>query len=390
MSLSDRIHIQNFLKNKEMNEMYLSVFLMSIAQGLVAIFVPIYLYSLHYSISEILFYYFLISAYFLILTPFLIKIISKIGVKHSIGISIPFHIIYFLGLNIIESLPLLFYILPAILSSSLIFHNIGYHLNYMEHSDSERTEKEVSILIILPVIASIASPFIGGFIAFVFGYSYIYIIGSIILSLSIMPLFVTKDQKEKINFKTNEIFKNVIKKENKFLTTSFMAYAATSTIGIVIWPLFLTTLNISTKIIGFIISVTAISTLFFSYFTSDKRNNIENEKESIKKIYIFDTLGWIGRIFVDSSISAFVVESYKTITVRLLHIKWASLSYNIAKKSDYFRFIVSRELTFNISRVLVIPLFILIFNNGLYPFTITFFIASILSLGFVLIVKHSQ
>lgn len=389
MSLHDEAHLQHFLKNKEMNEMYLSVFLMALAQGLISIFVPIYLYFLNYSIPYILFYYFLISLYFIALAPFLIKWIPKIGVKHSMGISVPFYIIYFLGLSILESASWLFYILPAVLATRLIFYNIGYHLNYIEHSDAGGEEKEVSILASIPLVASLLSPLAGGFIAFVFGYSYLYAIGSIILSISMIPLFLTKDQKEKITFKTSDLFKGIVKKENRFLTGSFAGYASTTTIGLVVWPLFLTTLDISIKTIGSIVSITAVLTLILFYFIGEK-NDTKNEKEAIARRSKFYTIGWIARIFADSAFSAFMIDAYKTVTFKLLFVPWASFTYNVAKrKSDYFKFLVSRELTFNISRIIILSILIYIFIVGFYPFVISFLLASLLSLAYSLIIKHS-
>ncbi len=389
MSLHDEAHFHHFLKNKEMNEMYLSVFLMALAQGLISIFVPIYLYFLGYSIPYILFYYFLISFYFVVLAPFLVRGIPKIGVKHSIGISIPFYIIYFLGLSILGSAPWLFFFLPAALAIRTIFYNIGYHLNYIEHSEIGCKGKEVSLLTSMPVIASLLSPLAGGFIVFIFGYSYLYTVGSIILSFSIIPLFLTKDQKEKITFKTSDLFKNIVKKENKFLTASFVGYASTTTIGVIVWPLFLTTLNISTETIGSIVSVTAVLTLILFYFMGGK-DDIKSEKEAIIKRNKLYTIGWIIRIFADSVFSAFLIDAYKSVTFRLLYVPWLSLTYDVAKrKSDYFKFLVSREITFNLSRVLVIPILIWIFTLGFYPFVLAFLLASLLSLAYSLIIKHS-
>ncbi len=388
MSLHDETHLHHFLQNKEMNEMYISVFLMSLAQGLISIFVPIYLYSLNYSIVQILTYFFLVSLFFIILAPFLSKIIGKIGAKHSISLSIPFYIIYFLGLSILDSSPILFYVLPLLLAIRLIFYNIAYHLNYLEHEDSKNRSKEISVLMSMPLVASLLSPFFGGLIINIFDYSFLYVIGAILLSLSILPLFATKDKKENIKFKTKDLFKDIAKKENRNLSLSFMGYASATIIGIIIWPIFLTSLSISAKSIGIIMSSAAIITLILFLFIKEKED-IKTEEKEIKKRTILHTIGWIGRIFADSVFLAFLIDSYKKITFRLLSLPWTSYTYNIAKKRhDYFRFIVSREITFNLSRVLIIPILIWFFNIGFAPFTLSFILAAFLSTGYSLIIKN--
>ncbi len=386
MSLHDETHLHHFLQNKEMNEMYLSVFLMSLAQSIISIFVPIYLYFLGYSIEQILFYFFLISFFVVLFMPYLAQLISKIGVKHSISISIPFYIIYFLGLSILDSSPWLFYILPAVIAVRLALYNTSYHLNYLEHEDAKHREKQVSILLAIPVLASLLAPFFGGLVISAFGYSYLYAVGSILLSVSTIPLLLTKDQKEKMKFKKIDIFKDIINKKRRNISLSFIGYASAATIGMVVWPIFLTTLDISTKYIGMIISFSAILTLIIFYFIEEKKEKELKEKE-IKKRTFLHTLGWIGRMFADSMFLAFLVDFYKKIAFRLLSVPWTTYTYDIAKKQDYFRFIVSREVTFNISRMLFLPILILLFNINLMPFTLSFMLAAVLSLLYAKIVK---
>src|SRR3989344_2213516 len=102
MSLLSHVHTHNFFKNKELNHFYLAVSIMTFADALINIFVPIYLYQLNYPIYKIIFFYFLVSLSFVIFSYHGAKIVSKIGVKHSILWSAPFLMIYYLGLRIIS------------------------------------------------------------------------------------------------------------------------------------------------------------------------------------------------------------------------------------------------------------------------------------------------
>jgi len=337
---------------------------------------------------EILFYNLLMVIFFVILTPFCTKIISRTGIKHAIAISIPFYIMYILGFEILDSNPWLFFVLPALIAAKNIFYNISYHLNFLEHEDADKREKEVSVLVSLPLIASLLSPLFGGFIIYYFGYSYLYIIGAIILSASIIPLLLTKDVKEVPRFQIKEAYRDIYRKENRSSTLSFMGYATAMTIGMVLWPLFLTTVNISTASIGSIVSISAILTIIvFEFLKKKNAGKQEEAQKEIRRRTIAHTIGWIGRIFADTVFLAFLVDAYKQIAFKMLQVPWTTYIYGIAKKKDYFRFIVSTELTFNFSRIIFIPMLMIFFYLGYYPFALSFMLAAVLSLSYSYILK---
>ena len=57
--IHDYLHgpISHYFKNKEMDELYVSIGIKALAQSIIQIFIPIYLYKLGFSISTIALYY---------------------------------------------------------------------------------------------------------------------------------------------------------------------------------------------------------------------------------------------------------------------------------------------------------------------------------------------
>ena len=72
---------------------------------------------------------------------------------------------------------------------------------------------------------------------------------------------------------------------------------------------------------------------------------------------------------------------------KILHLPWAAHSYDIAKRTNYFEFIVSREIIYNFVRVLIFPILMLIFWLNINPFIISFVLASLFSIGYIFIDK---
>ena len=370
----------NFFKNKELSHFFYSTGIITFGQALISLFVPIYLYNLGYSIPKVIFFYFLLFFVFLMFSYIGAKIVSKIGVKHSILFSTPFMIAYFLGLNFLPKYPWLFFILPFLISFRNILYWFGYHSIFVKNSKKRKRGSQLSLISSITLTAAVIAPLIGGFIA---GYSFalLYIIGSSILILGALPLFLSKEHYEKANFSANGLFKKIFYKNRRGELLSYSSYAVESIIAFVIWPIFLITILLTVQKTGVIVTVSFISSLIALYFIgklSDKFDRV--------KLFRFNTLffalGWFGRIFATSTFKILIIDSYKNFAQIFLQIPWAAHSADLAIKEGYFNFIVRKEIIFNMTRVLILPILMLIFYINYYPFIISFIIAGVFSFGY--------
>lgn len=382
--LNNAIHFR-FFKNEEMNHFYWSVFIMTFGESLISIFVPIYLYNLGFKIPQILLFYFLVSMYFVIFSYFGAKVTAKIGEKHSILISTPFLVIYYIGLIFVDSYNFLLFILPLLLALRMILFNYGYHLNFINHSEKTKRGQELALFGIVTLLATISAPYLGSILA-TFNFTILFIISSFLIFLGTVPLFFSKDKCEKIDFSIYSLFQKIKSKENRGNFISFSGYAIESIIGRTIWPIFLIIIIGTINKTGLIISVSMLVSLLAFYFVgrlTDKLNRIRLLK--IGTILYF--FAWIGRIFADTAFKVLFVDSYKNLSEKILHLPWSAHSYDLAKRKNYFEFIVSREIIFNLIRIVVFPVLILIFWIDFYPFIISFIVASIFSIGYIFIDK---
>jgi len=382
--LNNAIHFK-FFKNKEMNHFYWSVFIMTFGESLISIFVPIYLYNIGFKIPKILFFYFLVSLYFVVCSYIGAKITAKIGEKHSILISIPFLILYYIGLIFISHYNFLLFFLPLLLASRMILFNYGYHLNFINHSEKTKRGQELALFGIIILLATISAPYIGSIIATI-NFTFLFIISSLFILFGTIPLFFSKDKYEKIDFSRYSLFQKIKSKENRGNFISFSGYATESIIGRTIWPIFLIIIIGTINKTGLIISISMLVSLLAFHFVGKLTDKID--KIRLLKIgTILYFFAWIGRIFANTGYKVLFIDSYKNLSEKILHLPWSAHSYDLAKRKDYFEFIVSREIIFNLIRIIVFPILILIFWINFYPFIISFIIASIFSIGYVFIDK---
>lgn len=375
-------HVDEFLQKKEMNEIYLSYGIQNFALGAISVFVPIYLFKLGYSIPMVLLFYYLLPLNFVIFAYAGARAVSKLGIKWSMFISTVFTIALFVGLRVIDKLPWLFFILPTIYAIKAMLYNYSFYLSFIQHSDRKHRGKQVSALQASALIGSLLSPFFGGLVIRFFSYKILFIIGSALLFVSLIPLLFFKDTYQKVDFDKANLFKDIFRKENRPVVASFSGFAIEDWIGFALWPIFLTIIAIGTESIGAIASLSAFLTFLVFYFVG-KLTDKRDRRELIKVGTILYFFGLAGRIFTSSFSSALFVDTYKKITGQILQIPWISYSFDLAAKDHYFKFIVQREIIFDLSRVIVGPFIILIFIINFHPFLISFTLAAFFSLFYM-------
>ena len=362
-----------------MNEIYLSFGIQNFALGLISIFIPIFLYDLGYSIPWILFFYFLLPLNFVLFGYWGARGVAVLGIKRSMLVSIFLLFAQLLGLRYLGAWPLLFFILPTVQAFKAMFYNYSFNLNFIQHSDSKHRGKEVSSLQATALISSLLSPFLGGIVIKYFGFNALFIIAAILLFISIIPLAFLKETYEKVDFSRGRMFRDILSRAGRPVALSFSGFAVEEWIGYVIWPIFLTVIFISTESIGAISSLTALVTFLVFYFVG-RLSDRTDKRKLIKFGTLFYFTSWLGRIFASGFMSVLFVDTYKSITGYILRIPWTSYTYDLAARSNYFKFIVEREIIFDLSRVVVAPFIILIFIVNYHPFVISFAVAALFSL----------
>ena len=383
MSHFSKISHFKFLKNKEFNQFYLALFIMAFWEAMINIFVPIYLYNLGFEIHQILFFYFLVSLYFLIFSFLAAKIVSKIWDKHAIVLSSPFLIIFYIGLIFEVPNIYIFYLLPLFLSLRSVFFNYGYHLNFLNHSDQKSRGKELAFIGIIAILATIVAPYIWSVLADI-NFAIVFIVSSVLISIGTTPLLATKDNFEKIEFSLSWIIKKIFSKPNRWNFISFWAYAVESVIWITVWPIFLVLIAWSLQKTWLLISASMLFSLLVFHVVwklTDKFSKIK----MLKLWTILYFFAWLGRIFANTAYKVLFIDSYKNLSEKVLLLPWAAHSYDLAKRTNSFEFIVSREIIFNFIRVLIFPIIIFIFYINYHPFVISFLIAGFFCLGYIFI-----
>lgn len=387
------MHIPHFplVLNRELAQLYASIALRNFTLGLIAIFVPIYIF-LFFSqdISKTFLFFGTIGFFQGVLSPLAGKIIAKIGVKHSMLSSVPVIFMYYLGLWQIEALGGFFFILIPI----VVLHNLLYwpafHIGFSRFSEERSRGKQLSYRHLVAALASSLAPLIGGLILVKFGYPALFAIVLILLFSSIFPLFLSQEVHETFTDSFQKAYREVFQKKYKNKAVALFAEGAEGMIHITIWPIFLYILSVSYSSIGIISSVALFAGLLFALYMGRLIDKMGHGKYLALGAWL-NALTWPIKMFAHTPLDAFLVHTMHQFTRLSAYMPFSTLFYDWTARHDANRdrFVIFREMTHNIGGGVV-----MFFFAGLFLFTeniaLAFPVAGVFALLMTLFTKGTK
>jgi MFS family permease len=339
-----------YFGNRELNELYASVFIKALAQSLITIFVPIYLFQLGFEIFHIALYFLIYILVITVSMPFGMFFNSKIGIKKTLALGTLIMIGYYYLLNLIQSgFP---YEIVAIISGvSTGIYFAAFHIEFAKFSNKGGEGKDLSMLAIIGVIIGILGPITGAFIISNLSFNFIFKLVSGMLFISIFPLFLSNDLKVPFEFSPRKI----MRADSKRKAIAYNAEAIRGIVGFYFWPLFIfLTLN-NILSLGLIISISSAFAIFILAYIGKLT---DRDKNTVLKLgVLLNAPAWILRIFLVSPLGIFFVNFYGNITGAMIGIPFNKIVYSKAKKSknlvNYFLF---REFSLLPGRVFILGL----------------------------------
>lgn len=378
-------HHFHFFGKREITSLYFTIALIHFGEGLISIFVPIYFWQLGMPFWKILFFYFLQAVYFVTLTITLLPLIRKLSDKMMIFLSIPFTILYFAGLGLIIAQPNFFYVLPALLAMSMMLFNVGYHLKFSGAVDGDHIGKEVGLRYMLDSLLQFASPFIGGVIISVFGFQNNFWVGSAMIFLAVIPLifFPERNLSQDLHLKNLKEF--ILNKNMIPFSLSGFGFATEKMVNIIIWPIFVFLSIGSIQNFGGLVSIGLLVGAIVTYFVG-LLSDAGQRRQVLQASTILMSLIWLVRILVARPLAVAASHISDNLARSALLTTWSSQYYKITRAvSDPSLFILSREIIYNVSRMIFLPILMLLsyLLNRQQFFTIAFILAAVLALFYL-------
>ncbi len=350
--------------SRELKELFWSTAILDFAISAVGVFEPIYLYTVGFSVSQIILFFIAVYGLYFLLVPLGGKIARSRGYEHSILFSTPFLILYFVSLFAIPYHP--FFIVCAVVALALqkMLYWPGYHADFARFGQDGKRGREISNLVVWDSVVMILGPAFGGLVIAAAGFKVLFIIAIFLILISNIPLLLTPEKFQPVPFSYGDAMKRLVKPENRRKLFSCMGFGEEHLAGY-LWPIFIFLAIKEYASIGFLISasvfVATILTLYIGRVTDE-----ESRHEVLKIGVIFTFFTWLMRTLVVSGVGIFMTDALYRISRRTIGVPLAAITYEEAKKTSVMNSVVFFQMALVIGKIIVslIALAILYFFPG--------------------------
>jgi MFS family permease len=359
---------------KDLKEVYANLMIDRFANNMVMVFIPIYLLIIGYDLISSLAFVFMSSLVALLFTIPAGFIASRTGLKHCILYRTPMIIVFIIWL---EMMPFMEIGITSLIIAALIrgvssaMYWIPLNSEFVKNSKKSHSGSEVGLLLALPVIVSVSSPLIGGFILDSMGSIIFFSIFIILIIISVIPLFMSKDYKNMFNLMKKDI---TFRLGHRF-NLGFMIRGITEVTEAVIWPLYIYLTFQNIVFTGIMVSMAAVGASVITIFAGRLC-----DKFSRNEILRIGTLGysvtWTLRYFATTEMHLYVLSFMGGVFAVFICIPLFASFCDISKHRNILNDISMRDVFIGTGWV-IMPLLLIL---GLVGFQQLFLVVAAISL----------
>lgn len=354
------LYLSRFLRDKFFDLLIADTFRL-VALSMVSLFIPIFLLKIGYGLMEVMlaelcFFVGSILFHYLVLLR-----LSKWGVKKTLVVSYFLNIMLYLVLYYAELLisdfgrigVLALVAIFNILSSS--FYWSAHHVYFLKSTSNEHQGERLGLLLGIPAIAGIISPFLGSILITSFGFKGAFLVSIVLMFIASIALFFSEDIKVDITMKFRRIFNFSDMNKNAIFFIQGFGYCA---VGFV-WPILLFALSVQLISMGFLYLFSNTFYAIVSYLGGKKTDNGEAEK--LGRIGAIGH-GWsmIFRAVSETVLAMTTFQALGGLFGGLIHII-IDASFFKHTDQDYGSAIMNREFYMHLGRIFAILLLIILF-----------------------------
>ncbi|MFC1613510.1 MFS transporter [Patescibacteria group bacterium] len=368
---------------REVSELYISISIKAFAVSMIAVFEPIFLYSIFNSIQKVILFYILVYLINFFILPLGAKISCKYGFEHAILFSVPAVIVYLFLLFQITNYHFLFYVAPIALAIYKSIYWTAHHADFAHYGKSSQRGSEVSVYYSLNALVKIVGPLIGGFIIAIFGFEVLFLLVSVIMFCSAIPLFTSKEIFQQSHLSYWKAIRRFFKPYANYTTRAklaFMGYGA-DFVGMICWPIFIFMVVKDYKVMGILITLSLLVSCIISLIIGKAIDKKEGDK-ILKTSVILSFFTWIFRFFFPTIAGVFAIDFLDRNINHGLWMPVRTFVYREGQKRGFMKYIVFSEMGLSFAKV-VMGLFLLILLLFINSWFIIFFTAGFFTLFFL-------
>jgi MFS family permease len=351
--------------SRELSEQYLSVLIRNLGVGLIRLFEPVYIYKIFgEEIKWTALYYIAVYLIRFFFIPLAGKIVARFGFEKTMSLSLPLQIIYLYLLTFAINYHYLFFILPFLSACSLALYWISYHTNFAHYGDDKVRGGQYSGLNFINDIFAILSPVIGGIVLYFFGFQVLFIIASLVIMLSCVPMLSTKEKFTPSKFSYFKTFRRLLTSYKTYKHNYFLAYLGygVDVISKTFWLIFVAImLKDNFSLMGILNGAIALLIAAYSVYIGHAYDkcSFDRNKSSYFTALIIYAVSWPLRIFAIGWWQILLIKVVTGLSGRGLDIGIVPAMYRRAGIYGNLKYVTFFSQSMNLGRIILLSLVLL-------------------------------
>ncbi|MCK4554794.1 hypothetical protein KAU19_07640, partial [Candidatus Parcubacteria bacterium] len=246
--------------------------------------------------------------------------------------------------------------------------------------DKRNRGKSVSLIWATRSFLSVVMPIAAGFLITKFGFNIVFVIAIILYLSAGIPFLALPRTKERFSWGIFETWKKYFSKENRKLVLANMANGAETSVGLIIWPIFIWQLfNGNYMEVGAISSLIIFVAIILQ-LAAGKYTDLFDKRKMLHWGTALYAIGWLGKIFVLTASQIFIVGAYHVFTKIFKDTPFDTLNYEMMADRGHYvdEYTVLKEIAVQFGKILMLIFAIIVALN--FGLNWTFALAAIASL----------
>lgn len=363
---------------RELKELYLTMTMLNFALAAGMLFEPIYLYTIGFSLSEIMVYFFAVYVLYFFLMPLGGKFVKRFGFEHGIILGSLFLILYFVCLL---NIPRAWVFLPlaiGALALQKMFFWPGYHADFAFFSQAGERGREVGIVAILDSLSYVIGPISGGIMIATFGFAGLFFAMCMMIAFSVIPLLTTKETFKPSSLSYREPYVALVAPENRRTLLGYIGFGE-ELVALTIWPIFIFLTFKSFVSTGAAITVTTLITSL-AILTVGRLTDVADQKKVLRFSTALLLLSWLIRAVIKGAGGVMFADFFSRTTRYLFAMPLFSGLYRHATETSVVRTVIFFEMSLTVGKIIAAALLAIWFHYFPHAWSGAFVLAALFSL----------
>lgn len=342
-----------------MREFYASSAIMDFGVAIAAIFEPVYLWSIGWKLPSIILLFLISYLFYFTIAPLGATFARQKGYEHSIALSTPFLVLYYISLYSIHR-NLIFVVLTVVfLALYRTFYWPGARSIMSHYSTNEEGGRTLSGLLSLSLLAVMLGPVIGGIVLQEYGFAVLFILSSVIILLSNVPMLITPEHFEPKAIEYKAAYKRMLKPEHRRKVLAHFGYGE-EFISDYIWPVFLVSVVTSYALAGAVMAIAGVLTIIV--IIGIGRFIDSHHRHPVLRAGVFMTaLSWLSRVAALSPLGLVISQSFYRISRLTVSVSFLSVANQQARDYSASKSSLLYEMSIVVAKIITASLAIACF-----------------------------